>query len=139
MAKLFLATLRDDVREEKTAKFSLTGVFDRFLVADFRAPQPTFWLFAQVGCDAEGDHTLTVEFRRVEGTSVMRAELKHKAIGKNSITGLCHGNISLRLEQLTIPGPGAYEFALHSDGRRIGSLPVEVLQPPPRLVQLDAV
>jgi hypothetical protein len=78
---------------------------------------------------------LTVEFRRVEGTSVMQAELKHQAIGKNSITGLCHANINLRLEQLTIPGPGAYEFAPHSDGQHIGSLPVEVLQPPPRLVQ----
>ena len=135
MAKLFLATLCDDVREEKSGKFSLMGLFDRFLVVDFRAPLPTFWLFAQVGCDTEGEHTLTVEFRRVEGTSVMRAELKHQANGKNSITGLCQANINLRLEQLTIPGPGAYEFALHSDGQHIGSLPVEVLQPPPRLVQ----
>ena len=135
MAKLFLATLCDDVREEKTGKFSLMGLFDRFLVGDFRAPLPSFWMFAQIGCDTEGEHTLTVEFRRAEGEPVMRAEIKHQVVGRNSMTGLCHANINLRLEHLTIPGPGAYEFAIHSDGRHIGSLPVEVTQPPPRLVQ----
>jgi hypothetical protein len=135
MAKLFLATLCDDVREEKTGKFSLMGVFDRFLIADLRAPLPAFWLFAQVGCETEGEHTLTVELRRLEGIAVMRAEIKHQTIGRHSITGLCHANINLRLEQLMIPGPGAYEFALHSDGRHIGSLPVEVLQPAQRLLQ----
>ena len=46
-----------------------------------------------------------------------------------------YANINLRSEHVAIPGPGAYEFALHSDGRHIGSLPVEVIQPPPRLVQ----
>jgi hypothetical protein len=51
MAKLFLATLCDDVREEKSGKFSLMGLFDRFIVGDFRAPLPTFWLFVQIGCD----------------------------------------------------------------------------------------
>lgn len=135
MAKLILATLCDDVREEKTGKFSLMGLFDRFLVSDFRAPLPPFWLFVQIGCDREGEHNLDVELRRVEGASVFRAEIKHQAIGKNGITGLCHANINLRFEHLTVPGPGAYEVALHSDGEHIGSLPIEVSQPPPRLVQ----
>ena len=75
MAKLFLATLCDDVREEKSGKFSLMGLFDRFIVADFRAPLPTFWLFVQIGCDNEGEHEMTVEFRRVDGPSVLRADL----------------------------------------------------------------
>jgi uncharacterized protein DUF6941 len=70
VAKLFLATLCDDVREEKTGKFSLMGLFDRFIVADFRAPLPTFFLFAQIGCDSEGEHELAVEFKQVDGTSV---------------------------------------------------------------------
>ncbi len=135
MAKLLLATLCDDVREEKTGKISLMGLFDRFLVSDFRAPLPPFWLFAQIGCDSEGEHDLTVELRRVEGASVVRAEIKHQAIGINGITGLCHANINLRLEHLTVPGPGAYEVLLHCDGQFIGRLPVEVVQPPPRLMQ----
>ena len=135
MAKLFLVTLCDDVREEKTGKFSLMGVFDRFIVADFRAPLPTFWLFAQIGCDTEGEHTLTVEFGRADGDPILRADINHQVTGTNSITGLCHANINLRLEHVAIPGPGAYEFSLHSDGQHIGSLPVEVIQPPPRLVQ----
>ena len=135
MAKLFLATLCDDVREEKSGKFSLMGIFDRFIVTDFRAPLPSFWLFAQIGFDAEGGHSLTVEFRRAEGEVVLKAETAHQVIGKNSVTGLCHANVNLRLQNLTIPGPGAYEFAIHSDGQHIGSLPVEVIQAPPRLVQ----
>ncbi len=135
MAKLFLATLCDDVREEKGGKFSLMGIFDRFIVADFRAPLPSFWLFVQIGFDAEGSHSLTVEFRRVDGEVVIKAETTHQVIGRNNVTGLCHNNVNLRLQNLTIPGPGAYEFALHSDGQHIGSLPVEVTQQPPRLVQ----
>ena len=135
MAKLFLATACDDVREEKSGKVSLMGLFDRFIVADFRAPLPSFWLFAQIGFDGEGEHTLTVEFRRVEGASVFRTETRHHAAGKNALSGLSHANINLHLEHLSVPGPGGYEFALHSDGQHIGSLPVVVVQPRPQLVQ----
>jgi hypothetical protein len=135
MAKLFLATLCDDVREEKSGKFSLMGIFDRFIVGDFRAPLPLFWLFTQIGFDAEGDHALSIEFRRIEGASVMRAETRNHVVGKNSVTGLSHANINLRIEHLTVPGPGSYEFAIHSDGQHIGSLPVEIVQPAPQLVQ----
>ncbi len=134
MAKLFLATLCDDVREEKTGKFSLMGLFDRFIVADFRAPLPTFWLFVQVGCDREGEHELTVEFRQIDGPSVLRADLKHGIAGKSSVTGLCHANVNLRLERIVIPGPGIYEFTLRSDGDDVGSLPVEVVAAQPRVV-----
>ena len=135
MAKLFLATACDDVREEKSGKVSLMGLFDRFIVADFRAPLPSFWLFAQIGFDGEGEHTLTVEFRRVEGASVFRTETRHHAAGKNGVSGLSHANINLHLEHLSVPDPGGYEFALHSDGQHIGSLPVEVVQLQPQLVQ----
>jgi hypothetical protein len=135
MAKLFLATACDDVREEKSGKVSLMGLFDRFIVADFRAPLPSFWLFTQIGFDGEGEHTLTVQFRRVEGASVFRTETRHQAAGKNGVSGLSHANINLHLEYLSVPGPGEYEFALHSDGQHIGSLPVEVVQPQPQLVQ----
>ena len=98
MAKLFLATACDDVREEKSGKISLMGLFDRFIVADFRAPLPSFWLFAQIGFDGEGEHALTVEFRRVEGASVFRTETRHHAAGKNGVSGLSHANINLHLE-----------------------------------------
>ncbi len=111
------------------------GLFDRFIVADFRTALPIFWLFALIGCDTEDEHSLTIELRRVEGESVFHTEIKHHAVGMNSTTGLYHANINLRIEHLTIPGPGAYEFALHSDGFHIGSLPVEVAQPPARLMQ----
>jgi len=134
VAKLILATLCDDVREEKTGKFSLMGLFDRFIVADFRAPLPTFFLFAQIGCDSDREHELVVEFKQVDGASVLRADLKHSVVGRSSITGLCHANINLRLEHVVVPGAGNYQFALRSDGEEIGSLPVEVISAPPRVV-----
>jgi hypothetical protein len=133
--RLFFATLCDDVREEKSGKFSLMGIFDRFIIGDFRAPLPTFWLFSQIGFDTEGVRDLQIEFRRIEGQSVMRADISHHGSGKNSVTGLCHANINLRVEHLTVPGPGPYEFALRCDGELLGSLAVEVIQPPPQLVQ----
>lgn len=135
MAKLFLATLCDDVREEKTGKFSLMGIFDQFMVVDFRVPLPSFWLFAQIGFDSEGEHGLVIEFRRVEGASVIRAETRHQVAGKNSVTGRYHANVNLRFEHVAVPGPGAFEFAIHSDGEFIGAVPVEIMQPAPRLVQ----
>lgn len=134
MAKLFLATLCDDVREEKSGKFSLMGLFDRFIVGDFRAPLPAFWLFVQIGCDTESEHELTVEFRQIGGPSVLRADLKHGNAGISSITGLCHANVNLRLEHVTVPGAGIYEFTLRSDGQEIGTLPVEVVQAQSRVV-----
>lgn len=135
MPKLLLATLCDDVREEKTGKVSLMGVFDRFMVTDFRVPLPTFWLFAQIGCETEGEHTLTVEFRRLEGDVVLRGDIKHQVVGKNSVTNLCHANINMRLEHVMLPGPGAYEFAINSDGVPVGAVAVDVIQPAPQLLQ----
>ena len=102
--------------------------------ADFRAPLPTFWLFVQIGCDNEGEHEMTVEFRRVDGPSVLRADLKHSIAGKSSFTGLCHANVNLRLEHVVVPSAGVYEFTLRSDGNEIGTLPVEVVQAPARVV-----
>ena len=69
MSKLFFAALCDDVREEKAGKFSLMGLFDRFIVGDFRVVLPTFWFFAQIGFDAEGDHALVIEFRSVSSSA----------------------------------------------------------------------
>ncbi|HET9916163.1 MAG TPA: hypothetical protein VFQ89_03580 [Candidatus Binatia bacterium] len=117
MAKLFLATLCDDVREEKTGKFSLMGLFDRFIVADFRAPLPTFWLFVQIGCDSEGEHEMTVEFRQIDGPSVLRADLKHGIAGKSSITGLCHAKVNLRLEQSSCRAPAFMNSLCAATGR----------------------
>jgi hypothetical protein len=135
MAKLILATLCDDVRQEKSGKFSLMGMFDQFLVVDFRAPLPSFRLFAQIGFESDGNHSLVIEFRRVEGEMMFKAESTHHVTGINNVTGLYQATINLRFDNLTVPGPGTYEFALHGDGQHIASLPVGVLQAPPRLVQ----
>ncbi|HEX6769769.1 MAG TPA: hypothetical protein VF208_10495 [Candidatus Binatia bacterium] len=98
-------------------------MFDRFIVADFRAPLPTFWLFVQIGCDSEGEHEMTVEFRRIDRPSVLRAYLKHGIAGKSSITGLCHAKVNLRLEHVVVPSAGVYEFTLCSDGEESAHCP----------------
>jgi len=135
MAKLILATLCDDVREEKSGKFSLMGMFDQFLIADFRSPLPSFRVFVQIGFETEGSHSLTVEFRRMEGEMMFKAEALQQVTGKNGVTGLYQATINFHFDNVTLPGPGAYEFAIHGDGQHIATLPVGVLQAPPRLVQ----
>ena len=67
-------------------------------------------------------------FRQIGGESVLRADLKHAIAGKSGITGLCHANVNLRVEYVTVPGAGIYEIALSSDGLEIGALTVEVAQ-----------
>jgi hypothetical protein len=47
VSKLFFAALCEDVREEKAGKFSLMGLFDRFVVGDFWVVLPTFWFLLE--------------------------------------------------------------------------------------------
>ena len=135
MTKIILATLCDDVREEKTNKFSLMGVFDQFNVGDFRTPLPLFCIFASIGFDNGGSHTISIDFRRVEGTRLFRATTNHDLGEQSPATLLYHAVINLHFNNLTVPGPGRYEFAFECDGQHVGTLPVNVVQPPPRLVQ----
>jgi hypothetical protein len=134
MTKIILATLCDDVREEKT-KFSLMGVFNQFIVQDFRAPLPVFCIFATIGFDTPGSHPVSINFRRVEGEQMFRAESTHEISAQDPATLQYHAIVNLRLANLTLPGPGRYEFAFECDGQYVGVIPVNVTQPSPRLLQ----
>jgi len=134
MTKILLATLCDDVREEKT-KFSLMGVFNQFNVNDFRAPLPPFCILATIGFDTPGNHAISIEFRRVEGDRLFRAESTHELSAQDAATLQYHALVNLRLANLTLPGPGRYEFAFECDGQYVGAIAVNVSQPSPRLMQ----
>lgn len=134
MTRIILATLCDDVREEKT-KYSLMGVFNQFNVVDFRAPLPPFCIFATIGFDKAGSHAVSLEFRRIEGERIFRAESNHDVSVQDLATMQFHALINLRLANLTLPGPGRYEFAFECDGQHTGTLFVNVTQLAPRLVQ----
>ena len=135
MTRIIVAALCDDVREEKTGKFSLMGIFNRFVVHDFRVPLPAFCIFATIGFDSAGSHPISIVFRRVEGDTIFRADSIHELSLQDQATLQFHALINLRLANLTLPGTGRYEFAFECDGQCIGAVHVEVVQPPPRLVQ----
>jgi hypothetical protein len=134
MARIILATLCDDIREEKT-KFSLMGIFNQFNVVDFRAPLPPFCIFATIGFDTPGTHAVSIELRRVEGDRIFRAEQNHAVEVQDPATMQYHALVNLKLANLTFPGPGRYELAFECDGQHTGTVYVNVVQPPPRLVQ----
>src|SRR5688572_5065432 len=101
MTKVVLATLCDDVREEKTNKYSLMGVFNQFTVGDFRTPLPPFCIFASIGFDTPGAHSITIHFRRVEGEQFFSANTTHEIAVPNPATLLYHAYINLRMNNLT--------------------------------------
>ena len=135
MTRIIIATLCDDVREEKAGKFSLIGLFNQFTVHDFRVPLPSFCIFATIGFDSPGNHPISILFRRVEGDTIFRAESIHQITEQDRASLQYLALINLRLSNLTLPGAGRYEFAFECDGQYIGAIPVLVVQPPPRLVQ----
>ncbi len=135
MTKIILATLCDDVRDEIRQKHSLMGVFTQVVVNDFRMAMPPFCIYAVIGFDAAGTHSISIEFRRVEGDRIFKADSNHDVTAQNSATLLYHATVNLKLANLTLPGPGRYEFAFQCDGQHVGTIPLNVTQPPPRLVQ----
>lgn len=135
MTKIILATLCDDVRQEIGGKKSLMGIFSQFVVNDFRAPLPPFCLYAVLGFDESGVHSVSVEFRRVEGTQIFKADGNHTLEQQDPATQQYHAIINLRFNNMRLPGTGRYEFALQCDGHHVGAIPINVVQPAPRLVQ----
>jgi len=116
MPKVFIAVLCDDVRHEFNNKFSLMGIFSRWNVVDFTKPLPPFHVFARIGFEAEGDHPIEVELRTAEGERRFLMQGVAHLEGKDEVTDLYLTNIEFKLENLMIPRPGNYEFAIRSGG-----------------------
>jgi hypothetical protein len=135
MTKIILAALCDDVRVEERNRHSLMGIFSQFNVNDFSSPLPPFCIYAIIGFDIAGSHSISILFRRVEGQPIFRAESNHDISVQDAATLQFHAMTNLRLNNLTLPGPGRYEFAFQCDGQYAGAIPLNVFQPPPRLIQ----
>ena len=135
MPRVLIATLCDDVREEVGGKNSLMGVFNTFYVSDFRNPINTFWIFARLEFDQDGEYPIVVEFRTIEGQSIfqVRGNVNVQRSQQSQIEPTA--NLKFRVIGLRFPRHGVYELAILHNDQMLHRVYVEVVVPPPRFVQ----
>ncbi len=135
MPKAIYAVICDDVREEKSGKVSVMGIFDRFLIANFSQPMSGFHIFAKVGFENEGDHNFTICLRSIEGEKIFEATATTHARDKDEVTDLYLTNVNLGLNNLLLPRPGNYEVAFLHNGLAFHIIKFAAIVKSPPLVQ----
>lgn len=117
MPRVLLSTLCDDVRQERSGKHILIGIFDQFTVTDFSAPLPGFRLFAQIGLETEGSHRLAIRISSEE--TGFRVELagQIRAQGERSPSyEMFIGTLNIAIARILIPAAGRYKITFVIDG-----------------------
>ena len=135
MPRVIFAVTCDDVREEVSNKVSLMGIFDRFIVGDFRNPLPSFYLFAKIEFEEEGDYPMLIQMRTIEGEVVFQIQGAMHVDGVPEAAGLPRGNFKLRFDNLRLPRHGLYELVVSHNNQNLISLPISVQVRPARFVQ----
>ncbi|HZY60255.1 MAG TPA: hypothetical protein VFE56_10860 [Candidatus Binataceae bacterium] len=114
--EILLAVLCDDVRHELSGKVSLMGIFDTFNVAAYTAPLPPFHIFAKLGVENEGTHSVTLRIRSEEGDFNTEVQGQMLAQARDELTGRYVSNVDLALNGMMIPRPGKYRVMFVVDG-----------------------
>lgn len=127
MPRALIATLCDDVREEVHGKNSLMGVFNQFRIADFRNPVNTFWIFARIEFEEEGEFPFAFEFRAIEGQSLFRITGAVNVRGQSGSNIPPVADLKFRADGLRFPRHGIYELAIFVKEKIIQTVPVEVI------------
>jgi hypothetical protein len=135
MPKVLAALLCDDVRRELGNKQSVMGIFSSFNVGDFTKPLQPFHLFAIIGFEKAGQHSLDVELHTIQGEKRFAMTVTTDVNARQDATDLYVANIDLRLGNLTVPRPGLYEFSIKSDGQFLAAVRFDVKVRQPRMVQ----
>ena len=114
MNKVILAAICEDVRREEGGKVSLMGVFDT-LVVDFARPLPALHVFAQLGFEAKGEHTVVVSMRSEDGEYTLDLQRRVDATSETEAEGLFVVEIHWVLDQIRLSKPGRYRFYFVAD------------------------
>lgn len=123
----FLAVLVCDeaMRDRRTGKTSLIGIFDRITVATFPTSRPMSLYMRLI--DAEGYYQMRIEFvhadkdvllTRVEGT----INSPDRSVALEAI---------YQTPPLPIPEPGRYEFRIHANNMYLGNAAI-LVRPRPK-------
>ncbi len=135
MPKAIYATICEDIREEKSGKVSVMGIFDRFYVSDFSQPMPPFHIFAKVAFENEDEHKFSICLRSMEGQRIFEATATTQARTRDDVYGLFMTNVNLGLSNLLLPRPGSYEIAFIYTGQAFHILRFVAIVRNPPLVQ----
>ncbi len=119
--EILLAALCDDVRHELSGKVSLMGIFDTFNVAAYTAPLPSFHIFAKLGVESEGTHSVTLRIRSEEGDFNTELQGQMLTQGRDELTQRYVSNVDLAINGMTIPRPGKYQVIFVVDGYELAA------------------
>jgi len=111
------------IREEGTGKVSLIGIFEHINALGFPTRHPILSVYVKM-TDAEGTYDLTLELIRLDdATKIGEGRGIVKAVDRMAV-----GEIVFRLDNLTFPAAGLYEFRLLANGRYLGSKSFRVVE-----------
>jgi hypothetical protein len=107
-----------------TNKRSLIGVFHDLGATQFPAMHPSLWLYANL-TDAHGRYDLELRFMDIERNHMLGgAKPPPIEIGDPRQTA----ELSAQLRNLTLPGPGTYEFHLIANGELLATKAIRVFK-----------
>ncbi len=122
------------IREERTGKVSLIGVFESIAATTFPTVHRALAVYAKLS-DAEGEYDIRLELVRLDDARTV-AEGRMAAKFADRLTA---AELIFNLENLPFERPGRYEFRLHANERFVAGKSFTVMQapaapaaPPPR-------
>ena len=103
------------------------GIFNQFTISDFRNPVNSFWIFARIEFEQEGEYPITFEFRTVEGDKIF--EIQANVILQQARPSQLRpaGDLKIKFNTLKFPRHGSYELAIRSKDTLLQTVPVEVV------------
>ena len=110
------------IHDAQTGKKTLVGVFHELRAERFPAVHPVLWIYANL-TDARGKYVFEIRFYDVERNNVLGQGTPPTI----TIPGpLQTTELSAQLRNVQLPGPGTYEFQLHTNGELIATKAIRV-------------
>ena len=110
------------IHDAQTGKKTLVGVFHELRAERFPAVHPVLWIYANL-TDARGKYAFEIRFFDVERNNVLGQGTPPEI----TIPGpLQTTELSAQLRNVQLPGPGTYEFQLHTNRQLIATKAIRV-------------
>ncbi|HEV8614874.1 MAG TPA: hypothetical protein VGU22_05220 [Methylomirabilota bacterium] len=113
------------IREERTGKVSLIGVFENIAAPAFPTVHRALAVYVKL-VDAEGEYDIRLELMRLDDAKVI-AEGRMQATFADRMAA---SELIFNLENLAFERPGRYEFRLHASERFVAGKSFTVIQAP---------
>jgi hypothetical protein len=113
------------IREERTGKVSLIGVFENIAAASFPIVHHRLSVYAKL-TDAAGEYDIRLDLVHLEDARTV-AEGRMKAIFTDRMTP---AELIFNFENLPLERAGRYEFRLHANDRWVASKSFVAMQAP---------